>query len=124
METVAQIGAKVSEVRESAENLARAASRKIDDVRSGTADALHSAASSIRSTGRQSAAAINDFTSGAADKLHAAGCFVEKNRWKNMSENLRRTVRHNPAGSVIVATALGFLLATAFRAVTHSCESE
>ncbi len=124
VETVAQIGAKVVEVTETAGALARSAGKKIDNVASGAADALHSAASTVRSTGRQSAAAINDFTSGTAEKLHAAGNFIDRNRLKNMPENLRRAVKRNPGASVVVALALGFLAATAIRAMTHSCDRD
>jgi hypothetical protein len=122
METVAQIGAKVTEVKESAEALARSAGKKLDRVSSGTADVLHTAASSIRSSGRQSAEVIRDCATGTADKLDAAGNYVEKHRATNLGADLRRAVRKYPAGSLILATAFGFLAATVFRAITHSSE--
>jgi hypothetical protein len=124
MGTASQLGEKVTDIKESAEALARAAGKTIDDVRTGTADALHTAASSIRSTGRQSAEAINEFSAGAADTLHAAGTYVKKVRLKNVPDSLRRTVRQYPAGSMVVAAALGCLAASAFRAMTHTCERE
>jgi len=131
MEAVAQIGAKVSEVKDSAEALAHAAGkrldaagRKLDDVRAGTADALHTAATTIRTTGKQSAGVISGLTSGTADKLDAAGNFLARQRLRKIPENLRGAVRRNPTGSVIVAAALGFLAATAFRAMTHTCHPD
>lgn len=124
MEMASQLGATVSDVKETAEALARAAGKRLDEVRTGTADALHTAASSVRSTGRQGAGAIDGFASGAADKLDAAGSYVEKQRLRNVPASLRRAVRRYPAGSLIVATAIGFLAASAFRAMTHSCERE
>jgi hypothetical protein len=125
METVSQqLGAKVSDVKESAEALARAAGKRLEDVRTGTADALHGAASSVRSTGRKSAESIADCASGTADKLDAAGTYVEKHRLDDLPAGLRRAVRRYPAGSLIVATAVGFLAASVFRSMTHSCDRE
>ena len=120
MGTAAQLGAKVSEAKETAEALARAAGRKLDDVRAGTADALHT----VRSTVRNSVDAIDDFTSDAADKLEAAVAHVEKHHLNGMPAGLRRAVRRYPGSSLIAATALGFLAATVFRAMTHTCEPD
>jgi hypothetical protein len=122
MGTASQLGEKVTDIKESAEALARAAGKRLDDVRTGTADALHTAASSVRSTGRQGAECIDDFASGTADKLDAAGTYVEKHHLNNLPDGLRRAVRRYPAGSLVVAAALGCLAASAFRAMTHTCE--
>jgi len=123
METASQIGSKISEVKETAEALARAAGKKLGEMRSGTADALHTVASSLRS----SAEALDDFAEGAANKLDAAGCYVKNQRLRNVSAglkyvpgNLRRTVRRHPATSLIAATALGFLAASIYRSFSHS----
>jgi len=131
MGAATEISAKVSDMKDSAEALARAAGKKmdevgkkLDDVRAGTADVLHSAASTIRTTGRHSAEAIGDFTAGAAQKLDAAGTFVEKHRLRQIPENVRRAVRKNPGGAVVLAAAFGFLTAMVFRAMTHTCQPE
>jgi len=124
METLEQIGAKVSDARQSAEALARSAGKKLDQVSTGTADALHTAASSIRSSGRRSAQVINECASVTADNLDAAGKYVEKHRAKDLPVSFRRAVRQYPASSLIIATACGFLAATVFRAMTHSCQTE
>jgi hypothetical protein len=120
METAAQLSARISDVKESAEALARAAGRKLDDVRAGTADALHT----VRSTVRNGVEAIDDFTSDAGKKLEAAVAHVEKNHLNHMPAGLRRAVRRYPASSLIAATAFGFLAATVFRAMTHTCEPD
>jgi hypothetical protein len=120
MGTASQLGAKVSDVMESAGDFARAAGKKLDSVRTGTADAIDAA----RSTVRHSAAAIDDFTSGAADKLESAVAHVEKHHLNRMPAGLRRAVRRYPASSLIAATAFGFFAATVFRAFTHTCDPD
>jgi hypothetical protein len=124
MGTASQLGAKVSDIKETAEALARAAGKRLDDVRTGTADALHTAASSVRSTVRQGAEAIDDFASDTAEKLEAAVAHVEKHHLNHMPAGLRRAVRRYPASSLIAATAIGFFAATVFRAMTHTCERD
>jgi hypothetical protein len=124
METVAQLGARISDVKETAGALARAAGKRLDEVRTGTADAIHSAASSVRSTVRNGAEAIDDFASDAAEKLESAVAHVEKHHLNHMPTGLRRAVRRYPASCLIAATAMGFLAATVFRAMTHTCERD
>jgi len=118
MGTASQIGARISDVKESAEALARAAGKTLDSVRTGTADALHS----VRSTVRNGVDAVDDFASDAAERLESAVAHVEKNHLNRMPAGLRRAVRRYPASSLIAATAVGFLAATCFRAMTHNCD--
>jgi len=120
MATATDLGARISDVTESAAALARAAGRKLDDVRAGTADALHT----VRSTVRNGVGAIDDFTSDAAEKLEAAVAHVEKNHLNRMPAGLRRAVRRYPASSLIIAATFGCLAATVFRAMTHNCERD
>jgi hypothetical protein len=129
MERALQFGAKLSDAKDTAEELARSAGKKMEDLRSGTADVLRSAASTIRSTGRQSAAALDDFANSTANTLDAAGCYVKKQRmraaansFKNVPLNVRRTVRRFPGRSVLMAAAIGFVGAVAYFAFTRSNE--
>jgi hypothetical protein len=116
MGTAAQLGERISDVKESAEALARAAGKTIDSVRTGTADALHT----VRSSVRRGVNAVDDFASDAADKLESAVDHVEKHHLNRMPAGLRRAVRRYPAVSLIAATTLGFLAATAFGAITYT----
>lgn len=124
MGTATQLGARISDVTETAGALARAAGKRLDEVRTGTADAIHTAAASVRSTVRNGAEAIDDFASETADKLEAAVAHVEKHHLNRMPAGLRRAVRRYPASSLIAASAVGFLTATVFRALTHTCEPD
>ena len=54
------------EAKESMEELGRSAASQLDEARDQTAGALHTAASSVRKTGRQGSEAIDNFATSAA----------------------------------------------------------
>lgn len=121
METASQLGAKVSEAKEQAEDLGRTAVKKLDEVRNQTADALRTAASSVRSTGRQSSEIIDNCSTNTADRLDATASFVEQHDLRGLANGFRQVVRRHPGSSLMVATAIGFVAASAIRRMTHSC---
>jgi ElaB/YqjD/DUF883 family membrane-anchored ribosome-binding protein len=124
METASQFGAKVSEAKEQAEDLGRTAAKKLDEVRNQTADALRTAASSVRTTGRQSSEIIDNCATNTADRLDATASYVEQHDLSGVASGCRQAVRRHPAGSLMVATAIGFLAGSAIRRMTHSCVKE
>jgi ElaB/YqjD/DUF883 family membrane-anchored ribosome-binding protein len=107
--------------RESMEELGRTAGRTLDEARDETGDALHSAASSVRTRGRQSSEAIDSFAAGAADRLDATALYIEDHDLRDVATGLRRFGRRHLAGSLLVAAAVGFLAGSAIIRVTHSC---
>lgn len=117
-ETASELG---KEARESIEELGRSAGRKLDEARDETGDALHSAASSVRRTGRQSSEAIGDCSTRAADRLDATASYIEDHDLGDAFNGLRRFARRHMAGSLVAAAAIGFLCASALSRVTHSC---
>lgn len=124
METASQLGARVSEAKEQAEDLGRTAAKKLDEMRNQTADALRTAASSVRTTGRQSSETIDHCATSTAERLDATASYVEQHDLRGAANTLRQVVRRHPAGSLIVATAIGFFASSAIRRMTHSCVSE
>jgi len=102
--------------------LGRSASRKVDDAREVTADTLHTAASSVRKTGRQGSAAIDDLATGAADRLDATATYVEDHDLRDAWIGLRRFGRRHLAGALVAAVAFGFLAGAALHRAAHSCE--
>jgi hypothetical protein len=56
--TVSELGERVSDARETVENMARSTGQQLDEARLETADALYTAASAVRSTGRRGADAL------------------------------------------------------------------
>lgn len=121
METASQLGAKVSEAKEQAEDLGRTAAKKLDQVRNQTADALRTAASSVRTTGRQSSEIIDNCAADTADRLDATASYVEQHDLRGVANGIRQVVRRHPGSSLMVATALGFFAGSAIRRMTHSC---
>jgi len=120
MEMASQLIEKVSEVKETAESLARTAGKKLHEARTDTAGALHTAARSVRTTGRQSARAIDGFATEAADKLEAAASYVKSYDLKKVRSSLRQTIRRYPVPCMMLVAAIGFMAgSTAVRKFTR-----
>jgi hypothetical protein len=109
------------DAQESAEELGRSAGRKLDDARDETAGALHTAASSVRRTGRQGSAAIDHLATGAADRLDATASYVENHELSDVFHSLRRFGRRHLTGSLVAAVAVGLLAGAALNRAAHSC---
>jgi ElaB/YqjD/DUF883 family membrane-anchored ribosome-binding protein len=106
--------------KESMDELGRSAGKKLDEAREETGDALHSAASSVRATGRRGSDAIDNLATGAADRLDATASYVEDHDLKGVFADLRRFGRRHLTGSLVAAAAIGFLAGSALRRTTHS----
>jgi ElaB/YqjD/DUF883 family membrane-anchored ribosome-binding protein len=109
------------EAKESMEELGRSASKKLDEARDSTGDALHTAAASVRTTGRQGSEAIGNLATGTADRLDAAGTYVEDHDLQDVFTGLRRFGLRHVTGSLVAAAAIGFLAGSALSRVTHTC---
>ena len=109
------------DAKESVEELGRSAGRKLDDAREETAGALHTAASSVRRTGRQGSEAIDNLATGAADRLDATASYVEDHDLNDAFNGLRKFARRHLTGSLVFAVAIGFLAGAALNRATHSC---
>jgi len=111
------------EAKESVEQLSRSAGRRLDTVRTETGAALHTAASSVRATGRQGAEAIDNLTAGAADRLDATASLVEDHDLSDVLTGLRRFGRRHMAGSLVAAAAIGFIFGSAMRRTPRTCKT-
>ena len=115
--TAAELG---KEAKESMEELGRSAGRRLDEARDETGGALHSAASSVRTTGRKGCEAIDGLATGVADRLDATASYVEDHDLRDVLAGLRRFGRRHLTGSLVAAVAVGFLAGTALSRVTRS----
>jgi ABC-type transporter Mla subunit MlaD len=115
-ETASEVG---KEANESIEELVRSAGRRLDEARDETGDALHAAASSVRTTGRQSSEAIDDLATGAADRLDATASYIEDLDLRDAVTGLRRFGRRHLTGCLLAAAAIGFLAGSALCRATH-----
>ena len=117
-ESAAELG---KEARESIEELGRSANKRLDEARDETGEALHAAASSVRTTGRKGSEAIGNLATGAADKLDATASYVEDHDLRDVAAGLRRFGRRHLTGSLLAAAAIGFLAGSALSRAMHSC---
>lgn len=117
-ETASELG---KEAKQSIEELGRSAGRRLDQARDETGDALHSAACSVRKTGRQSSAAIDNLATGTADRLDATASYIEDHELGDAFTGLRRIARRHLTGSMVAAAVIGFLAGSFLSRVTHSC---
>jgi len=117
-ETASELG---KDAKESLEDLSRSAGRRLDEARDETAGALHTAASSVRKTGRQGSDAIDNLATGAADRLDATASYVEDHDLRDVFYGLRRFGSRHLTGSLVAAGAIGFLAGAALNRATHRC---
>jgi len=106
-ETVSQLGGKMSDAKKTVEDLARSAGDQVDQARHDTADALHTAASSVRTTGCRSADAIGQGAANAADKLDATAAFVQEHDLGSSITRLRLFGRRHPTSTFLGGVAIG-----------------
>jgi len=90
---------------------------KIDSVREPVADRLRGAADVIRDKGGSlpGGASVANATQGAADRLETTADYIESHSAKEMVADLMDLVKQHPTQSLLIAGALGFLIARAFR---------
>ena len=118
-ETVPELG---KEARESMEELGRSAGRKLDQARDDTGDALHAAASSVRTTGHKGSEAIDNCSTRTAARLDATASYVEDHDLNDVVTGLRKFARRHLTGSLVAAAAVGLVAGSAIcRATHHSC---
>jgi ElaB/YqjD/DUF883 family membrane-anchored ribosome-binding protein len=114
-ETASELG---KEAKESMEELGRAAGKKLDEMRDEAGGALHTAAKSVRTTGRRGLKAIDNLASGAADRLDATASYVKDHDLKGMLSGVRKFSRRHPTRSLLIAAAIGFLAGSALSRMT------
>lgn len=114
-EKPAKTGAGLHRAQQHLEDLGRTVGEKLDDARSGTADALESAASSVRSTGRRGAETIDNLSRNAAGKLDSSAAYVRSHDAGGMLSNLRQVMGRHPTGFLLLAAGIGFFAGSAVR---------
>ena len=122
LQTIAETASEFGkDAKKSVEDLGRSAGRKLDEARDETGDALHAAASSVRTTGRKGCKTIDDLTTGTADRLDATAKYVENHDLSDLFTGVRKFARRHLTGSLVMVGAIGFLAGSAISRATHSC---
>jgi hypothetical protein len=114
-DTATRAGATLSRAQEQVKDLGIAAAEKLDEARRGTADALESAAFSVRTNGRDGAKSIENMSENAAGKLDSTAQYIRSHDVGGMLGNVREVISRNPTPFLILAAGLGFLAGSAFR---------
>ena len=103
-ETMTAAGEAAGSIVNAAHEVRRSAAQILDKAGSGTAEALHTAASAVRTAGVDSAAVLDKMADGTGRRLASASSFVDPCSTEGLSNDLRRTVRRHP-GAFLLATA-------------------
>jgi len=113
----------VSELGKDAKSSVEEFSRKLDDAKDQTAGAFHTAASSVRGTGRQTSAAIDNLATDAADRVDATAPYIDDHKLSDVFNGLRKFGRRHMAESLVLAAAIGFVAGVSLYRAAHTCES-
>jgi ElaB/YqjD/DUF883 family membrane-anchored ribosome-binding protein len=107
----------LGDVKKQASEFADKATSKIDSARQPIADKLHGAAGAIRDQAQALAAGegLVGVAKSAADKLESSATYLESHDTQQMIQDLVTIVKKHPTQSLLLAGAVGFLVARAFR---------
>ncbi len=115
METKSNATRGLDRAQERMEDLKRTTGERLDEGSNGTADALQSAASSVRTSGRQGAEGIETLSQNAAGKLDSSAAYVRSHNVGDMLINLRQVIGKHPTGFLLLAAGIGFLAGSAIQ---------
>ena len=107
----------LGDVKKQASEFADKTTSKIDSARQPIADKLHGAAGAIRDQAQGLAAGegLVGVAKTAADKLDSSATYLESHDTQQMIQDLVSIVKKHPTQSLLLAGAVGFLVARAFR---------
>lgn len=110
-----ELADRASEAKDSMSDMARAATRKIDEGRSMAADRLESAASAVQERVGElpGAQRVKEYASAAADRLSTTADYVRTHDAKRMMADVETVVKNNPGPALLVAALFGFVLGRA-----------
>jgi hypothetical protein len=107
-ETVGAVVDSVLGAKRSAEDLAHTVSTKIKEVKSQSADKIHSGAESVRKAAERGSVAAET----VAGKLDAASSYVRQFDTRSLAADLRQTVKLYPLGSLLAGVVVGIYVGT------------
>ena len=113
-ETTSNASRELDQAQERMQDLRRTAAERLE-ARNGTAEALESVASSVRTTGRQGAERIDTLSESAAGKLDSTAAYVRSHNVGDMLVNLGQFIGKHPTGFLLLAAGIGFLAGSAIQ---------
>jgi ElaB/YqjD/DUF883 family membrane-anchored ribosome-binding protein len=97
----AKIEEVASAIKHGAQEFGRSMSARLDEVKSQSADGLHSGAEWVRTASEN-----------VAGKLDSASSYIGESNAGSLTHDVRRAVTRHPMGFLIVAAAVGFCAGT------------
>ncbi len=98
----------VQTARQTAQDLSQSVSNRLGEIKTSSADALHSGASSVRTATGKGSAALTDAGESVAARLDAASSYIGGRDHSSWIRSLRRAVTRHPASLLAMAAAAGF----------------
>jgi len=114
------VGDKISDtatqVKQKASDLGHMAADKIDNNREAAASGLDKMASTLhdKAEGLPGGEKVTSLAHATADKFSSTADYVRSHDVNRMMSDVETIVKNNPGPSLLIAAALGFLVARAF----------
>ena len=108
---VKSISEATADVKESAADLSRHASDKIEAIRETIAGTIEETSAVVQSGGKQ----ISEIAEVAAEKIQGGAEYVRRTDLRTMGANVKNLVKRYPKASILVGAVAGFLIAWSFR---------
>ena len=108
---VKSISDATADVKESAAELSRHATDKIEAIRETIAGTIEETSAVVQSGGKQ----ISEIAEVAAEKIQGGAEYVRRTDLRTMGANVKKLVKRYPKASILVGAVAGFLIAWSFR---------
>jgi ElaB/YqjD/DUF883 family membrane-anchored ribosome-binding protein len=110
-----ELADRASETRDSISDMARTATKKVDEGRSMAAERLEGVASAVQERVGElpGGQRVKELASAAADGLSTTADYVRTHDAKRMMADMETVVKNNPGPALLVAAVFGFVLGRA-----------
>ena len=110
-----ELADRASEAKDSVSDMARTATKKVDEGRSMAAGRLEGAASAVRQRVGElpGGQRVNEFASAAAERLSTTADYMRTHDAKRMVADVETVVKNNPGPALLAAAVFGFVVGRA-----------
>ncbi len=108
---VKSISDATADVKESAAELSRHATDKIEAIRETIAGTIEETSAVVQNSGKQ----ISEIAVVAAEKIQGGAEYIRRTDLRTMGTNVTKLVKRYPKTSILVGAVAGFLIAWSFR---------
>jgi ElaB/YqjD/DUF883 family membrane-anchored ribosome-binding protein len=110
-----ELADRASEAKDSISDMARTATKKVDEGRSIAAERLEGVASAVQERVGElpGGQRVKELASAAADGLSTTADYVRTHDAKRMMADMETVVKNNPGPAMLVAAVFGFVLGRA-----------